>query len=470
MTSRTLLILAVALFWIHGPLSASAPFDIGSRLELFVGDFLVDKFEGDVRLRLHKPTAREVVLVTDAAWEGNTCAYYTIFQDGPLYRMYYRGSHFDEATRKPSHPEVACYAESKDGVHWIKPELGLFEFEGSMENNIVWNGVGTHNFTPFKDANPMASPDARYKALARGGGGGFKKGLYAFKSADGIRWQLIEDEPVITQGAFDSQNLAFWDPHRRTYVDFHRNFRDGKRDIMTATSSDFVRWTEPVQLTFTGASREQLYTNAIQSYPRAPHILIGFPTRFHPEHNEQVEPTFMTSRDGLTFRRWSEALIPVTAPQNRDGNRSNYMTWGLVQLPGRDAEYSVYATEAYYTGPHSRVRRFSYRVDGFVSAHGSAEGGFLRTKPLTFQGEKLVVNFATSGNGRVRIELQDAGGQPVEPYTLANCVALRGDSIEQDVTWRGQGNVKSLSGKPVRIRFALTDADLYSFRFVGAGR
>ena len=72
----------------------------------------------------------------------------------------------------------------------------------------------------------------------------------------------------------------------------------------------------------------------------------------------------MTSRDGLHFNRWSEAVIPEDAPEDRKGNRSNYMTWGLLQLPGNDGEYSLYATEAYYTGPNSRVRRFTYPRDG----------------------------------------------------------------------------------------------------------
>ena len=110
-----------------------------------------------------QPTPQDVALVTDKPWEGNTCAYYSVFQDGELYRMYYRGSH-----HKPAHEEVTCYAESKDGITWTKPNLGLFEFDGSKENNIVWNGIGTHCFTPFKDSNPAASQDAKYKALASG--------------------------------------------------------------------------------------------------------------------------------------------------------------------------------------------------------------------------------------------------------------------------------------------------------------
>jgi hypothetical protein len=187
---------------------------------------------------------REVVLVADQPWEGNTSAYYTVFQDGDRYRMYYRGSHYDTATRRAAHAEVTCYAESRDGIRWEKPELGLHEFQGSTRNNIVWTGAGTHNFTPFKDENPAAPPESRYKALAGGSGG-----LVALQSADGVRWSRIRDKPVITQGAFDSQNLAFWDPHAKVYREYHRAFR-GVRDIMTGTSDDFLTWTNPVFLEY----------------------------------------------------------------------------------------------------------------------------------------------------------------------------------------------------------------------------
>lgn len=442
---------------------AAEPIDIGSQRELFVDDYLIGQLTGDARQVLQKPMPQEVVLVTDKPWEGNTCAYYTIFQDGDRYRMYYRGSHYDERTRKSAHAEVVCYAESRDGIHWTKPELGRCEFAGSKANNIVWDGVGGHNFTPFKDANPACPPETRYKALA-GGGGGAKHGLYAFQSADGLRWSLIRGEPVITKGAFDSQNLAFWDPHAKIYREFHRQFR-GVRDIMTGTSSDFLTWTDPVFLEYPGAPKEHLYTNAIQSYERAPHLLIGFPTRFHPERGDQVEPVFMTSRDGCTFRRWPEALIPVTAPENRDGNRSNYMTWGMVKLPGNDNEYSVYATEAYYTGPDSRVRRFTYRFDGFVSVQASAAGGQLITKPLRFAGIKLTINAATTAEGRIRVEIQDTTGQAIDGFALADCQPFSGDAIEHPVTWIGGADIGSLAGKPVRLRFECQDADLYSLRF-----
>ena len=312
MRMRFLLMLLLTI--LVAPAIAADRIDIGSRRELFVDHHLIDKLEGDAKLQLHRPEPKEVVLVTDKPWEGNTCAYYTIFRDGDICRMYYRGSHYDTETQRPTHREVTCYAESKDGIHWTKPNLGLFEFEGSKENNIVWDGIGTHCFVAFQDNNPDCRAEARYKGIARGRPRG-KKGLYVFKSPDGIHWSLMEDEPVITEGAFDSQNLAFWDAHAKVYREYHRTFHNGVRAIMTGTSTDFVKWNKPVLLDYGDAPKEHLYTNAVRYYERAPHILIGFPTRYLPNQGNRVEPTFMASRDGRYFHRWLEAVIPEDAPQ-----------------------------------------------------------------------------------------------------------------------------------------------------------
>ena len=445
-------------------LSAAEVIDIGSRLELFVDDFLIDEFKGDAHQHVHQPEPREVVLVTGEPWEGNTCAYYTIFRDGDVYRMYYRGSHGDVKTGKTQHPEVTCYAESRDGIHFTKPKLGIVEWDGSKENNIILEGLGTHCFVAFRDENPKCPPEARYKGISRGRPVG-KAGLYVFHSADGIHWSLTKNEPVITDGYFDSQNLAFWDPVTGDYVDYHRTFVNKVRSIMTCRSSDFVNWTEPVLLKYSeGTPNEHLYTNAIRPYERAPHIRIGFPTRYRPS-DSQVEPIFMSSRDGLNFHRWNKAVIPPDAPQDRDGNRSNYMANALVSLTDNDRELAVYGSEAYYEGPDSRLRRFTYRVDGFVSVQGGTEGGELITKRLKFQGEQLVINFATKKGGSVNVELQDENGKPIPGFELSNCLPLAGDSIEQTVSWKSSDSVASLAGKTIRIRFVLRNADVYSIRF-----
>ena len=440
--------------------------NIGSRLEPFFDDYLIGGMSGDVRLHLHRPKPQEVVLVTGEPWEGNTSAYYTIFKDDDKYRMYYRGADWDTAKRKAKHREVTCYAESEDGIHWVKPKLGLFEFNGSKANNIVWDGLGTHCFTVFKDANPNVKPEARYKAISRGRvaktSNRYKSGLFIYQSPDGIRWKMIKKEPVILKGAFDSQNLAFYDTERGLYVDYHRWFNNGLRDIMTCTSKDYVNWTEPVPLRIKEKKKEHLYTNAIQPYDRAPHIYLGFPTRYLPKEGQRVEPTFMTSRDGLNFNRWSDPVIPESAPKDRKGNRSNYMAWGLFQLPGNPNEYSVYASEAYYEGPDSRLRRFTYRTDGFVSARSGKEGGLLTTKPIQFKGSKLVLNYAAKSGGGLRVQVRDAKSNKV----LIESKPLTGNKIKGAVAWARGKSLKGLAGRSVRLQFHLKDVDLYSMQFV----
>ena len=136
---------------------------------------------------------------------------------------------------------------------------------------------------------------------------------------------------MITHGAFDSQNLAFWDTDRGEYRAYWRYFGNGVRAIRTATSKDFITWENEADLTYTeGTPTEHLYTNAIQKYFRAPHLFIGFPTRYEPK-SQQVEPILMTSRDGVMFHRYAEAVIPRTAPE-RSQSQSQQLH-GLGNVP-----------------------------------------------------------------------------------------------------------------------------------------
>ena len=450
----------------------------GTQRELFVDGHIIEKMTGDVRQLLQQPEPKEVVLTTDAPWEGNTCAYYTVFRDGDLFRMYYRGSHWDTSTKKATHREVTCYAESRDGVNWVKPSLGLFEFNGSKDNNIVLDGLGTHCFVAFKDENPNARPEARYRGVSRGWPLG-KTGLYIYESPDGIRWKMTQSEPVITQGEFDSQNLAFWDARIGKYREYHRIFVDGIRAIMTATSDDFVQWSKPELLGYhVGIPNQHLYTNAILPYARAPHLYLGFPTRYLPNDGQRVEPTLMVSRDGLNFYRWLEPIVPESAPKDRGGNRSNYTAWGLVQLPGRANHLSVYATEAYYAGPDSRLRRFEYRKDGFVSLNGGTRGGVLITKPIQLGrlADRLTLNYRTAEEGLVRVGLYQPDGNAIPGFSLAECRALAGDQLSEAVMWKSvQGNFVGKTNADIsqlrkshtvlQLRIELKNADLFSIQF-----
>lgn len=458
--------------------SSPAAIDIGSRRELFVDDLLIESTDG-VRLQLQRPRPAGKALIFDKPWEGNTSLYVTVFEDGDRYRMYYRGSvHADYVIRSKvrpgetipaDHPQLTAYAESRDGIEWTKPSLGLYEFNGSKENSIVWMGEGAHNFAPFKDANPAAPPSERYKALAGGP-------LIALKSADGLRWEKMRDEPVITDGRFDSQNVAFWDEQRQLYVAMYRDFRHGVRTIKTATSKDFLHWTPGEWADYGDAPPEHLYTNATVPYFRAPHIYLAFPKRFLPFrskvedeiNNGLSDGIFMTSRDGVHWRRFLEAFIRPGRDERNWVHRTNAVSRGILQTA--PDELSLYVSRN-YTYPTAHIERMVLRTDGFVSVHAGVPGGELVTKPLIFEGQKLFLNYATSAAGSIRIEIQNARGQPLPGFSLEDSPVLYGDEIDGEVAWPRPGTrtdrqpLKRIAAQAVRLRFVMRDADLFSFRF-----
>jgi hypothetical protein len=446
-------------------LALADPIDLGPRWELLVDEFLVAEKDG-VALRLHEPVKREVVLTTDQPWEGPTCAYFSVIQDGGRVLMYYRGS---SGGSDHSIDQVTCVAESEDGIHFTRPKLGLIEAGGTKDNNVIWRGSESHNFSPFLDANPSARPDERFKAL-----GGVKQpgknwhqgetpgGLYAFASADGVRWTKMKDEPVITKGAFDSQNLAFFDTTRGRYVCFSRIFSNKLRAIQSSTSADFLAWTGGVPHRYAeGVPGEHFYTSATVPCPTAPHLFLSFPKRFVTDRKKVADhevggvsdAVFMSSRDGVMWDRpfleaWSR---PGPDPKNWT-DRNNMTANGIVETgPG---EWSLYISEHYRADDH-RIRRLSVRRQGFASMRGGAGGGSFTTKPLVVSGPTLRLNYATSAAGSVRVEALDEGGKVV-----AELPELYGDEFDAPAL-----DLAEWRGKPLRLRVSLKDADLYALRF-----
>jgi len=484
--------------------SLAAPVEMGTRRELFADRHIVEALEGDIVLRLHRPTAREIVVEHDAPWEGSASGYHSIFHDGEKYRMYYKAMQVDFVGGKmvPTENRYLCYAESEDGISWEKPSLGLFEHNGSRDNNIVvgkggeWAGLepdGAHA-SVFIDENPSCPTNQRFKMLVNSLG---PKGLLVFTSADGIRWEPLVDRPVLTAGSFDSQNTAFWDPVSKLYRAYWRIFSNNRRAIRTATSSNLIDWEPFRNVSYTGAApAEHLYTNQVKPYHRAPHLLLGFPARYterdvdapsitalpDPEHRQLrttaierlgtglTDTLFMCGRDGQSFERWPEAFLrPGVERPGQWKYGDNYVGWHLVETPseirGAPPELSFYATEGYWTGRADQLRRYTLRLDGFVSASAKLSGGTVVTKPLRFSGDRLFLNFSTSAGGEVKVGIEYADGVPVEGFGVDDCPAIFGDSVDRPVEWAGDAKLSTLKGKSLRFRFQLRDADLFSFQF-----
>lgn len=470
--------------------------DIGSRLELFADDWLIERQE-HLERRLHHPMPAEVALNFDQPWEGPSCCYVTVFQDEGRYRMYYACFPLGEFSGVN---QFTAYAESLDGISWTRPSLDLIDFKGSTANNLVLCGQESHNFSPFIDGNPAAAPKQRYKAV-----GGAPP--YAFASADGIHWNQLGDAPLLPsdgpayervgiaywdasnpslgRAAFDSHNLAFWDPNLGEYVYYFRGwFQDPKqteraiiRSFYRSRSDDFLNWSDPEVVEFSEplTLENQFYTNCVQPYPGAPHTYIALPNRYSnraplssmPRAKGLSEAEFMFSRDGCRFLRFMEPFVrPGTDPL--DWAKHNLMmAWGTLGLS--PAEFSLYATRHHYA-PTAHLQRFVLRSDGFISLHASHKGGEFTTKALRFSGSRLQLNIATGITGSLRIEIQDELGRRIEGYGLAESEEFYGDSIAHTAAWSAGSDLIRLAGTPVRLRFLMRDADLYALQFVDGGR
>lgn len=464
----------------HTSQAKEKPLYIGSRLELFVDHYLIEKLEG-TELKLHTPILAGIAVKFDHPWEGAFCGYPTIIKDGDTYRLYYRG--LPGAGKDGSEAEVTCYAESRDGINWVKPDLGLYKINGSYNNNVILSGFAplSHNFSPFLDSKPGIPESERFKAFA----GTSRSGLIAFVSADGIRWQKLHDEPVITEGAFDSQNVAFWSESEKYYVCYFRTWTSGEfkgyRTISRTTSKDFLTWTVPVKMDFGDTPVEHLYTNQTQPYYRTPHIYIALPMRFMPGRkvltdtqakslgvspkykSDCAETVFITSRGGNRYdRTFMEGFIRPGSDPGNWASRAGIGALGIV--PTSPSEISIYK-QAHYAQPTAHLLRYILRTDGFVSVNAPYNGGEMVTKPLTFIGKNLVINFSTSAAGFIKIEIQDATGKPIPGFTIDEAEETIGDDIERVVSWKNGTDVNKLAGKTIRLRFVMKDADLYSIRF-----
>lgn len=466
------------------------PLVLHNRRELFVDEYLIHQ-KNDVELRLQTPVPMGSVMQFDKPWEGQFSTYVTVVHAEGLYRMYYRGIASDNRPRA----EMTCYAISVDGVNWVKPKLGLFEVNGTKQNNIVLLGSDrqtSHNLSVFYDGREGVKAEERFKAVGGVASNPARqlKGLYRYVSPDGIHWKLFEDSTALFTGyAMDSQNVVTWLPEEECYAIYLRSWTEDKpgdakmlkgvRTISRSTSKDFIHWSEPQQMNFGDAPLEDLYTNATQPYFRAPHLLIATPFRFSPDSKALSEKefdqygihstmrqgvsdgVFMTSRGGEHYdRTFLESFIRPGLHGYNWAARSNIPAAGIVQTG--DDEMSIYVTRAYGTG-QVYLERLKLRLDGFASARAGFKEGSLITKPVVLKGNYINLNYSTSSVGYVKVVLLDEKGNEIPGFGEREAKKMMGDKIDEQVLWSEGKSLNKLNNRKVRIKFILKDADLFSF-------
>ncbi|GAB5561060.1 MAG: hypothetical protein SynsKO_27070 [Synoicihabitans sp.] len=485
-TMKSPLPLLAAMILLASVTTAAQVLDLGSRRELMVDHHLIDSLEG-AELRLQEPHNEGVAFAFDRPQEGLFSGYVSIvtLPNDAGYRAYYRG--LPVLARAGSPEESTSYAESRDGITWTKPA------DNVTLRDERWV---THNLSVFYDTKPGVPADERWKGI----GGLNTSGLIRVVSGDGIAWRKPwGDEPILPaipeekkMYRYDSQNLAFWSESEQQYVCYFRHVRavprmgDRVRLIGRATSPDFVNWTDEGEMSFhradgSSAPTEHLYTNQTSPYFRAPHLYVAIAARFLPGRqvlneaeakevgvspkyfNDISDSVLMTTRGGTVYdRTFMEGFARPGIGLGNWTSRTNYPALNVIQTG--PAEMSFYVQKG-YGQPDHRLERYSLRLDGFASLHAGYDGGEMVTKPFTFSGDTLEINYATSAAGSIRIEIQDRDGRPIPGYTLADAREIIGDQIARTVTWSDGPSVDKLQGKTIRLRVVLEDADLFSLKF-----
>lgn len=426
-----------------------------------------------IKLKMHNPKVEtdNPVLCADKPWEEwRTGSYQSLAKVGNKYKCWYESY----GTWKDYYL-CLCYAESDDGLNWIKPNLGIIEFRGSKENNIV--DIDSHDHGYFVMYEEDAPEEEKYKMvythMYQDETGKRHIETKGAVSADGFHWNKF-DKPFFDGG---DTNLALTkrgnkyiiysreiDPeiiHRRTFIyaesETFGNFSDYK----------FMKTNDPLD-----SPDVDYYQPDVMKWPGTDSVFVSLQCQYHRStdlHDLHLE----LSRNGYEFRPVSrEPFIPLSEYPPLD--KCMYPSGGeIVDLgDGRwifhiaCSEYSHNDKLDFRTYPHGWIFRAFLREDGFVSVRADSYGSF-QTQPLYMTGNNLEINCDYELRGHIKIGIIDnEEDKLVEGFELENCEEIERGKIWQCVKWKSGKSLKDLDKtKRYRIKFNMHMADIYAYKF-----
>lgn len=510
----------------------AAVIEIGSMKQLFIDHKFMESAEG-IALAVQQPMqTREKLLTMDAPWEkdAHLGSYSTVVQEDGKIRLWYDvRAGIPEPRKNPPFMGLA-YAESVDGIHFVKKPLGLVERNGTKENNLVlpprpeWLAVG--GGTVWRDDNPNAAPDARYKSWSKmydKPGSPVRGPHRVWKSPDGLRW-THEEKPVTGLRAADTQPSWFWDKRIGRYVGYSREWvREksgfGARMASYNESDDMVNWTamhfsfepderdaaaapmmvlDPTRLVVNGENimpKREGRTGAATGEdqvltPTAPLDFYGPGVFPYEGVYLALVPVFHHWRGSGsdTFPSTGDIQLAVSRDARnftRPGPRRAFLTTGMDGTWDSKWIYPVLRPVRmgdelwiYYMGTNhdhagrvdgkkqEALSRAILRVDGFVAAEADYEGGVFMTPPVRFAGSRLELNLNTGAGGVAKVEILKETGEPIRGFTMAEADELNGNSLTLRASWnKGSTDVSALAGQAVRLRIKMRAAKLFAFQF-----
>ena len=456
------------------------PVRLGSRRHVFIDEVMVDRKQ-NIKLTLNPPT-NAVVLNERAAWDAS------FFEnDGKIYTVVSQGYECDEGP--------ITLLVSEDGVHFERPKLGLIEYEGSKNNNLVMLGLPSWG-KYFRDTNPNVLPEERFKATLWVA----QRGIYLYFSPDAVHWRRNETcmLPLVSGGGCET----FWDDQKGCYFNYIK--RDGSyntgdypnygrgttmfktRQVNKAWPFNripnpyFEGWPFPAVTgegvtvmgpDIFGPDRGQIFRTRPQKYEWAPDTYVAFLIRGGCD--------MAVSRDAVNWKLCSELGLGHYLPSGTtvDGGqiKNAEVANGMIRRGDKIWQYANCAM----VGRKGATVRFTQRLDGFLSFDAGEETGIIITRPFVFEGDKLTLNVNAKGS-QVKVAVVALHGKEYTGYNVAltnplkksvrgfgldDCDPIRTDSVRQVVTWKGNPDVGNLAGQVVRLRFEMQNAKLYSFQF-----
>jgi hypothetical protein len=458
--------------------------------------------KGSYRFRVASPTKHpEPLIIADKPWESMTVNYASVVYDGGLYRLFYDA--IDKDYKRDS-DSYLCYAESEDCIHWRKPELGLVEYQGSKQNNIILDAgltydVGYHGGTVFID--PTADPSERYKIIFMGATIGMyhtRKPVEAWTgidlimtgtSSDGLRWKMRSDANAYgTPGAMlavhsETQRGIWWDPQYRKYIAFWISREPGyNRCIARAETSDFHEWPVPrtvLRCDDRDPVTADMYNNGAMRYESGGDLAYFLMFSMYNHDTDRLNVQLATSRDSYTWFRGDRSAFIDNGPNEFDAG-GVYVSPAMVPF-GKD-RFAILYHGASFKHSDALPDRIAYQGmvgmvttprDRFQGVHTDDTFEFsLATFTLESPDLRIGVNAEIRGEIRMALTYYNTpypeyyGFQPeyVPGVEVSECVPLTGDVLDGQIRWQNPPDLKSLIGRRVELRVLMKQATLYCVR------
>lgn len=421
----------------------------------------------------------EPVLRPTEPWEGHQVILYgTVVRDAGFagFRMYY-------ITFNPPLPSLVCLAESDDGIQWRKPRLGLYEWGGNRDNNIVFMSACSNDGVSLAHDPGAEYPYLLYYFMygSRKTTPAYPVGIYVARSKDGLHFDAL-DTPVLAKCG-DRNNVMLNRVNGKLVLvcrDNNMMTDPGSRSIWLAESADGLQFTAPELI----LARDLLDAPLVEYYGMAAFaygdLYLGL-LEYWQQRPDRIEIVLGWSDD---LRRWHlppgrRPFIPATFPWNENWNSPN-------SAPPIQVGDQLWFYVGARSGAHSLSSPHSYgciglatmRQDRFCSLSADALPGRVVTKPMLWTGGELLVNASTTryldshpamGGGEMRIEVLDAECRPMDGFAGAEAAVFEGNRPARvschnpPVRW-GERSLDALRGRTIRLRFAYRDAHLYSFK------